>query len=240
MRRELLTAGPLGLNLTGSLGLRRFDEGRRTTGVAGELELHSDPRTRKGWPTSDASITRSRRPGQSALEWPRPQRRSSPDIGGTYHLSFQGQATVAHPRDGTPDLHRSESGPTTRPPTQPPPTWSVQHNANASHRAINFTNTVNPCQRDGGRGRQRQADPAGLRRQHDPGLHEHQFHRRRWQPFSVHPLPRRRWGQQLPRAARQQPASSSSGPSGRNAPCPMPARRSPQHERRRPARPGNG
>src|SRR5512135_2417294 len=90
--RSLLAAGPLGL----SLSTMDFVDVMKTVRDWSPLGQSSVPRDANGWPTSDASIcvfdVRVNQP------WNGPDPNAvPPDISGTYHLSFHGEAAVAGP-----------------------------------------------------------------------------------------------------------------------------------------------
>ncbi len=92
-RRDLLAAGPLGINLAGSLGF--VDLMKESNDWS---QYNSTPLTEnaQGWPTSDAQIEVLDERVNQPWNGPDPAA-TPPDIGGTYHLSFQGQATVSPP-----------------------------------------------------------------------------------------------------------------------------------------------
>ena len=91
--RDLLAAGPLGLNLS---SIDFVDVLKQSTGdptAAGQAPLSLDSH---GWPTVDASILLIDDRVNQAWNGPDPNA-AQPDIGGTYHLSFHGQATIGTP-----------------------------------------------------------------------------------------------------------------------------------------------
>ena len=81
--RELLAAGPLGINV----GTPEFvDVIKQSNGFSGA-------RDSQGWPTSDASIVVFDDRVNQPWNGPDPNA-SQPDMSGTYHLSFHGQADI--------------------------------------------------------------------------------------------------------------------------------------------------
>ena len=115
-----------------------------------------------------------------------------PDIGGTYHLSFHGQATVAA-AGVAPDftVQNQVYNPTTNVTTAD---LVVPHNVEL-FLSSTFTNTKNPESATGAGISERPADPARLRGEHDPALHQRLPQR----PQAVRdaPIPRHRPGQRL-------------------------------------------
>ncbi|MDB5349022.1 MAG: hypothetical protein JWN86_269 [Planctomycetota bacterium] len=88
----MLSAGPLGLNASLDF-VDAMKSVRDWTGLSGQLVSARDA---NGWPTSDAQIiVIDDRVNQS---WNGPDPKAvAPDISGTYHLSFHGQALVSPP-----------------------------------------------------------------------------------------------------------------------------------------------
>ena len=90
--RLLMAAGPLGINLAGTLGF--VDLMKQT--AQNWTALTSTPLTldAHGWPQSDASILVFDERVNQSYNGPDPNA-VTPNIGGTYHLSFQGQAAIS-------------------------------------------------------------------------------------------------------------------------------------------------
>ncbi len=89
--RQLLAAGPLGINLAGTLGfVDLMKETRAWSPLAGST-LASDA---NGWPLADAQILVLDERVNQSYNGPDPNA-VQPDIGGTYHLSFTGQASLS-------------------------------------------------------------------------------------------------------------------------------------------------
>ena len=89
--RQLMAAGPLGINLASTMGyVDLMKETRSWTPLNGStLALDAN-----GWPLADAQdIVLDERVNQP-FNGPDPNA-VQPDIGGTYHLSFQGRATIS-------------------------------------------------------------------------------------------------------------------------------------------------
>src|SRR5271157_534819 len=81
--RELLAAGPLGI----SSGMPEFvDTIKQSNGFNG-------PTDSRGWPTADSTIVVFDDRVNQPWNGPDPNA-SQPDMSGTYHLSFQGQANI--------------------------------------------------------------------------------------------------------------------------------------------------
>src|SRR5437763_429992 len=88
--RSLLSAGPLGINVNFDF----VDAIKEAQGWQAAPNSTTFTQDANGWPTSDATVlVADDRVNQS---WNGPDPNAvAPDISGTYHLSFRGQATVA-------------------------------------------------------------------------------------------------------------------------------------------------
>jgi len=140
--RRMLTAGPVGMNLGSSLQYVDLMKESGDWSRAGSTTLTEDA---KGWPTSDATIL--------VLDWrvnqpwngPDPNA-VSPDIGGTYHLSFHGRATVVSPSlYGRLSVQNQSYNATSNTTTAD---VVVPHNVNP-FLDLTFTSTVNPASATG-------------------------------------------------------------------------------------------
>ncbi len=139
--RQLMAAGPLGINLAGTLG---FVDLMKETRAFTPLNSSTLPTDAQGWPEADAQIVVLDERVNQWFNGPDPNA-AQPDIGGTYHLSFQGNATV------TPDwlqnytvqnqVYNAATNTTTA-------DLVVQHNSYAM-LYIDFRNTVNPSSATG-------------------------------------------------------------------------------------------
>ena len=89
--RQLMAAGPLGINLAGTLGYVDVIKETRAWTSLTSAPLASDVH---GWPQQDAQIVVLDARVNEWFNGPDPNA-AQPDIGGTYHLSFQGHATVS-------------------------------------------------------------------------------------------------------------------------------------------------
>ena len=87
--RSLLSAGPLGLNASPEY-VNLMNSVRDWSVAPGRSTLTRDA---NGWPTSDATIAVADDRVNQAWNGPDPAA-VAPDLGGTYHLSFNGQATL--------------------------------------------------------------------------------------------------------------------------------------------------
>ncbi|WP_435009937.1 hypothetical protein P12x_001155 [Tundrisphaera lichenicola] len=135
--RKLLTAGPLGLNLS---SIDYVDVFKDPTGNWGSNDSTSLTRDAEGWPTEDANILLLDQRVNQPWNGPDPKA-SPPDIGGTYHLSFHGRATVSPPSwlkifTVQNQVYDASTNVTTA-------DVAVQHNAMAFLQ-LYFTSTVNP------------------------------------------------------------------------------------------------
>ena len=137
--RMMLTAGPFGLNLSPDV---EFVNAMKTasdwTTAPNQTVVTRDA---NGWPTSDASVLVL--DDRVNMSWNGPDPNAvQPDIGGTYTLSFQGQATVAPPNWLQIFAVQNQAyNPATNTTTAQ---VVVQHNA-YPFLQLNFTNTVNPA-----------------------------------------------------------------------------------------------
>ena len=141
--RQLLAAGPLGINLATTLGfvdLMKEAPDFVAANSSTPLTLNA-----KGWPTSDASVLVLDERVNQPWNGPDPNA-PQPDIGGTYHLSFHGQATVSPPGwlqifTVQNQVYNATTNTTTA-------DLVVQHNAYA-YLQLYFTNTANPASSTG-------------------------------------------------------------------------------------------
>jgi len=88
--RQLLAAGPLGIDLASTLG---YVDLMKESQAWQPLNSGTLPLDANGWPLADAQIVVLDERVDQFYNGPDPVA-AQPDIGGTYHLSFQGQATV--------------------------------------------------------------------------------------------------------------------------------------------------
>ena len=139
-RRQLLAAGAVGINLT-SLGYVDLMKETRPWTPLGSSTLPVDA---NGWPMGDAQIVVLDERVNQSFNGP-DANAVQPDIGGTYHLSFQGKATVT--RDWLDDytvqnqVYNSQTNTTTA-------DLVVTHNS-LPLLLIDFYNTVNPASANG-------------------------------------------------------------------------------------------
>ncbi len=89
--RLLLAAGPLGVNLAGTLG---YVDLMKETRAWIPLTASGLPTDANGWPQADAQILVLDERVNQPFNGP-DSNAPQPNIGGLYHLSFQGQATVS-------------------------------------------------------------------------------------------------------------------------------------------------
>jgi hypothetical protein len=140
--RELMAAGPLGVNLTGFDFVNAMMDAQGWQPAPGQTTLTRDA---NGWPTSDATVlVMDDRVNQS---WNGPDPNAAfPNIGGTYALSFQGQATLT-PQSWLQNwtvqnqVYNAATNTTTA-------SIVVQQNTDPM-LYINFTSTVNPASATG-------------------------------------------------------------------------------------------
>ena len=143
--RLLMAAGPLGINLAGTLGF--VDLMKQT--AQNWTSLTSTPLTldSHGWPQGDAQMLVFDERVNQSFNGPDPNA-VAPDIGGTYHLSFQGKATVSadFPNNYTVQnqVYNAATNTTTA-------DLIVQHNS-LDMLYLDFRNTVNPSNTSTGAG----------------------------------------------------------------------------------------
>ena len=89
--RNLMTAGPLGINAT-----LDFVDAMKTAQAWTGLGAGPFTQDANGWPTTDAEVTVVDDRLNEPWNGPDPYA-IAPDISGTYHLSFQGSATISPP-----------------------------------------------------------------------------------------------------------------------------------------------
>ena len=140
--RQLLAAGPLGINLAGTMGyVDLMKETRPWTPLGGAATLPLDS---QGWPQADAQIiVRDDRVNQ----WYNGPDPNAPaiDIGGTYHLSFTGKATLSPDYPNNYSVQNQVYDPATNTTTAE---LVVSHNT-VQILYIDFTNSVNPASSTG-------------------------------------------------------------------------------------------
>ncbi len=139
--RQLLAAGPLGIDLASTLGYVDVMKESQAWQPLNSSTLAVDA---NGWPLADAQILVLNEQVNQSYNGPDPVA-AQPDIGGTYHLSFQGQATVMS--DGLQNftvqnqVYDTKSNLTTA-------DINVFHNSPAI-LLLYFRNTVNPASSTG-------------------------------------------------------------------------------------------
>ena len=134
--RQMLTAGPLGLNLDSSLEfVDAMKEVRDWAPALGQSTLTRDAR---GWPTTDASIVIFDQRVNMFWNGPDPNA-VQPDIGGTYTLTFQGRAVVSEIGSAELAVRNQTYNPVTNTTTAQ---VVVTHNTSALLN-LNFANTTN-------------------------------------------------------------------------------------------------
>ena len=137
--RLLLTAGPLGLNLTGAPEF--VDAIKDSVGWSPVGTATSITRDANGWPTSDASVLVLDERVNQPWNGPDPNA-VQPNIGGTYSLSFHGQAAVMPP--GWLNIFTVQDQ-AYNPATNTTTAQVVVQDNPEAYLQINFTNTVNPA-----------------------------------------------------------------------------------------------
>ena len=88
--RQLMAAGPLGINVAPTLNYVDLMKEARPWAPLGATTLATDT---NGWPLADAQIVVFDQRVNQPYNGPDPNA-VQPDVGGAYHLSFQGQATI--------------------------------------------------------------------------------------------------------------------------------------------------
>ena len=133
--RQLLAAGGLGINLDNSLGFVDLMKDSRNWSPIGASTLPLDS---NGWPEANASIVAFDNRVNQPWNGPDPNA-ATPNIGGTYHLSFTGSATIGADWPGNFTVQNQTYNSSTNTTTAD---LVVPQNANAI-MIMDFTNTVN-------------------------------------------------------------------------------------------------